>query len=222
MAFIDGFEHQVPLSSGNVVSRSEQYVIDRLEGRQDEEGWGPAADLFLFVASIFIEPVDWLVTGIEMADAARRGDWGLFLVNGVLAALPFVSGKADNLAGSVFGAGDEFVQAGVRHIPQNQISSISELKVTRGLQRAGSDYFMAVDNYVDRTVSNYNSRNAGLLNTQMEKAARVDDSFAWRLKEADSDQQMHHIVPVGRWQGDRAEIQQSLGRINAVTNGLEF
>lgn len=221
LAFIDGFEHQVPRSSGNVVSLSEQYVIDRLEGKQ-EEGWGPAADLFLFAASIFIEPVDWLVTGVEMADAARRGDWGSFFINGVLAALPFVSGRVDNAAKKAFGVSDEVAQANLPNVPHNQISNISELKVIRGFQRAGSDYFMAVDNYVDRTVSNYNSTNARRLNKEMERAAGLDERFAWRLKEADSDQQMHHIVPTGRLEGDEARrILSAQGvYVNSAYNGI--
>ena len=220
LAFIDGFEHHVPLSNSYVVEGSEQYVIDRLEGKQ-KEGWGPAADLFRFVASIFIEPVDWLVTGIEMADAARRGDWGLFLVNGVLAALPFVSGRVDNVAKRALGASEDLTLAGFRSVPQYQISNISELKVTRGLQRAGSVYVMAVDNYVDRTVSNYDSTNARRLNKEMEWAAGLDESFAWRLK-THSEQELHHIVPTERWQGDEArDILSEKGvYVNSAYNGV--
>lgn len=202
LAFIDGFEHQIPRSSGYVASRSEQYVIDRLEGRQEGD-WGPAANLFLFVASIFIEPVDWIVTGVEMIDAASRGDWGQVVVNGVLAALPFVSGQVDNVARKALGASEDFAQAGLRNVSPNQITNITELNLTRGLQRAGSDYVMAADNYVSRTVSGYNSTNARRLNREVERAARVDDSFAWRLK-THSKQEMHHIVPVGRIEGDDA------------------
>lgn len=156
-----------------------------------------------------------------MADAARRGDWGLFIVNGVLAALPFVSGRVDNAARGVFGASDEVAQRSLPNVPQNQISNISELNLRRGYQRLGSNYVMEVDNYIDRTVSNYNSRNAGLLKTQMKRAAEADDDFARRLK-THSEQDMHHIVPTGRWQGDEARniLSEKGVYVNSAYNGI--
>jgi len=47
-------------------------------------------------ASILIEPVDWVMTGIEVFGNIREGDWGSAAVNTALAMAPFVGGWADD------------------------------------------------------------------------------------------------------------------------------
>ena len=181
-------------------------VIDRLQGTFHQ----PDVLGFLFVMglSIAFEPVDYVLTAVDVIQALSEGDKKS-------AGLHLLFGAAPLLKSGMVG--------GMKHLGRtpNQISNFSELNIRQGYQRLGSDYVMEVDNYVSRTVSNYNSRNAGLLNTQMKRAAKVDDRFARRLK-THSKQDMHHIVPTGRWQGDEArDILSEKGvYVNSAYNGI--
>ncbi|GEM_PF-4982214 len=67
--------------------------IDRLQGTYEP----PDASLLLFVASIFFEPVDWVVTGAEVVSDLMRGDLASAGINATLALLPLVNGRIDNL-----------------------------------------------------------------------------------------------------------------------------
>ena len=57
----------------------------------------PDISLFVFVASIFFEPLDWALTTLEVIDAVSRGDIGGALGNAFLGLIPFVPGSADNI-----------------------------------------------------------------------------------------------------------------------------
>ena len=150
--------------------------------------------LFVMGLSIAFEPVDYALAAVDVIQALSEGGIESAIGNAILGAAPFVSSKLDDLVQPVL----------------NRVDSIPLLPARagslpgQGYQRPGSNYVMAADKYVSRAVSSYNSRNAGLLKTQMERAARVDDNFAWRLK-THSQQQVHHIVPTGRWQGGQGK-----------------
>ena len=63
----------------------------------------PDLSLFVFVASIFFEPLDWALTTLEVIDAISRGDIGGALGNALLGIVPFVPGSADNIIRHVGG-----------------------------------------------------------------------------------------------------------------------
>ena len=190
-----------------IVGKAPSTTIDRLDGSQQES----PLKLVFFVASFFIEPLDWYLTAQEMVSAAEDEDWWQVVLSGITGIAP--------------GAFGRFVKRGNADEVLSTVQLTRRSKAVNGFsepfQRPGSAYVMGVDNYVSRSVSGYTSRNAGLLKTQMEKAAKVDDSFAWRLK-THSDQQMHHIVPTGRWKGDEARrILSAQGvYVNSAYNGI--
>ena len=77
----------------------------------------PDYSLFAFVLSIAFEPVDWVLTGAEVVDAASRGDWGAALIDFLLAAAPFVSGRMDNTIRHLREGGDNLLTV---HLDLNQ------------------------------------------------------------------------------------------------------
>lgn len=89
--FVAGYE--------DIAHSDPETIIARLEGRQQQT----SLELVLFVASFFIEPLDWYLTGQEMVRAAEEEDWWGVFVNGVFLILPFVSGR---VAKGLSNAGD--------------------------------------------------------------------------------------------------------------------
>ena len=57
----------------------------------------PDLTLFLFVASIFFEPLDWALTAGDVTDAVSRGDIGGALGTALLGVLPVVPGSSGNV-----------------------------------------------------------------------------------------------------------------------------
>jgi hypothetical protein len=76
----------------------------------------PDYTLQLLIASILLEPVDWVVTGGEIIGDIASGNWGGALINSALLILPGVSGQMDN----VIRAADDVV-------PNSAISHVDDL-----------------------------------------------------------------------------------------------
>lgn len=91
----------------------------------------PDLNLLAIVASIFLEPVDWVMTGIEVIQDLQQGDYGGAAVNVTLALLPFAGGWMDD-APFIFRAADEGGGGGGRLVPNDLPSSgvpdLSELR----------------------------------------------------------------------------------------------
>ncbi|MDX2138015.1 MAG: hypothetical protein SF123_07960 [Chloroflexota bacterium] len=64
---------------------------------QYDPGPPPEQALIQIVASIILEPVDWVLTGIDIYHAAARGDWGSVVLNTALALAPGIPGTLDNI-----------------------------------------------------------------------------------------------------------------------------
>ena len=180
-------------------------VVSRLQGRDHRPD--VAGFLFLLGLTMAFEPADWALTIPEVIEAASRGDWGAALLDTGLMLLPGVSGYTDNILRMT----DEVAGA-------TQLSRRS----AGGYQNPASVYYMAHDDYISRTVAGYNSKNAGSLKKEMGRAAAVDSSFQWRLKDPNTKQQAHHIVPTGRKEGDQArDILAERGiYVNSAYNGI--
>ncbi|MDX2139957.1 MAG: hypothetical protein SF123_17860 [Chloroflexota bacterium] len=57
----------------------------------------PDFNLLLLVGSILIEPIDWVVTGVDVIGDLARGDFGSAAANTALAVLPIAGGWMDDL-----------------------------------------------------------------------------------------------------------------------------
>jgi hypothetical protein len=68
----------------------------------------PDYSLLVLVGSILLEPIDWLVTGVEVVQDIQKSDFGSALFNAGLAIAPFASGWMDN----ALRQGDEVVEVG--------------------------------------------------------------------------------------------------------------
>jgi hypothetical protein len=71
-------------------------LFEAFEGSYDP-GPPPMVTLLQMAAGILIDPVDWVMTGIEVIQDIQRGDYGSAALNLTLAVTPFLSGQADEL-----------------------------------------------------------------------------------------------------------------------------
>jgi hypothetical protein len=79
---------------------------------QYEQDMSADLRLILMVASIVAEPIDWVVTGVEVIQDVREGDWENALENVILAGVPFAGGWMNDAAGMLRHAPDEPVGGG--------------------------------------------------------------------------------------------------------------
>ena len=165
----DDFVHGFSIVNFTVLSPEE--TLTRLDGSHQE----PNLDLVFFVASIFIEPLDWVMTGEQMIRAAEEEDWWLFAVSGVLLLLPFATGKlAKGLSKS-----DEAVD----------VARVSR----RALAASGSNYIQQADGLF--AIPGYPGKKD--LREQLMRAAEYDPSLAWRAPSPHIYEEAHHLVPQG-------------------------
>ncbi len=87
----------------NIVGKALSTTIDRLDGSHRES----PMQLVFFVASFFIEPLDWILTAQEMIRAAEDEDWWQVFLLGATGILPGAfgrlakrSGKANDVLGT--------------------------------------------------------------------------------------------------------------------------
>jgi hypothetical protein len=86
----EGLDH-INLERGRVAE-----LLDAMNREYDRSVY-PDASLLLMVGQILWEPADWAITGIEIKRQLEERDYLGAGVNGVLLALPFVSGWMDDL-----------------------------------------------------------------------------------------------------------------------------
>ena len=190
----DDFVHGFSIVNFTVLSPEETRA--RLDGSHQE----PNLDLVFFVASIFIEPLDWVMTGEQMIRAAEEEDWWLFALSGVLLLLPFASGKlAKGLSKS-----DEAVD----------VARVSR----RAPAASGSNLIKQADGRFARP--GYPAPKD--LKKQLEYVAEYDPSQAWRAPDPGTKQQAHHMVPKGMKQSKEArDILEEKGiSLHSYHNGV--
>jgi len=188
LEFVAGYE--------DIAHSDPETMIARLEGRQQQT----SLELVLFVASFFIEPVDWYLTGKEMVRAAEEEDWWGVFVNGVFLILPFVSGR---------------VAKGLSNADQvREVSRVSR----RAPAASGSNLIEHADGLLARP-----GRKAPKdLRKQLEYVAEYNPSQAWRAPDPGTKQQAHHMVPKGMAQSKEArDILEEKGiSLHSYHNGI--
>lgn len=86
----------------------------------------------LFVASVLFEPVDWIVTGVEVVNDLSKGNWGSAALNTGLAIMPFVGGWMDDGLGAILRQADDGSWSGL--IPFNGVPAQDWLPQNPSLQ----------------------------------------------------------------------------------------
>ncbi len=108
----------------------------------------PDYSLFAFVLSIVFEPVDWVLTGAEVVDAASKGDWGSALIDFLLSIAPFVSGRVDNairrIAGDVTDTTHQLWRLGARSIKDFYNDSSRGLGILADQQQTVTEEGLAI------------------------------------------------------------------------------
>ena len=105
-----------------IVGKAPSTTIDRLDGSQQES----PLKLVFFVASFFIEPLDWYLTAQEMVSAAEDEDWWQVVLSGVTGIAPGAFGRLGKLSGKA----DEVVDV-------TQLGDRVDDAVTRGDTQIG-------------------------------------------------------------------------------------
>ena len=181
----------------------------------------PDLSLFVFVASIFFEPLDWALTTLEVIDAVSRGDIGGALGNALLGIVPFVPGSADNIIRHVGGIGRVGEAAGDFASRFNRLN-LSSADTFYERLRENKKYQHLPDKALWQEARNRAaSSNAGKIHRQLNWAAKYDpDQWAWRVPVGD--QQLHHIIPAGDPIAHQArQHMQSYGIfVNSAYNGV--
>ena len=170
----------------NFTVLSPESTITRLDGSHRES----PMELVFFVASFFIEPLDWALTAQEMVSAAEDEDWWQFFLSGVFGILPVVSGRVAKRLRNV----DEVRGAArVSH----------RINLPDGFpgpyQKPGSAYIPNVEEKAFQT-----KRASTILDAEVNRAAAIaPEEFGKRAK-MHTGQDMHHLVPISDMEAEEA------------------
>ena len=185
----------------------------------------PDLSLFVFVASIFFEPLDWALTTLEVIDAISRGDIGGALGNALLGIVPFVPGSADNIIRHVGGTRrvGEAVGDFASRLNKLNLSSADtfyeKLRTHQKFQHLSGDTLeSALWKEARKRANRSNSRK---LRRQFGWAVKADsDQWLWRVPK--KGQHAHHIVPSGDFLAREArEHMENIGiSVNSAYNGV--
>lgn len=106
----------------------------------------PDYSLLILAATILFEPIDWIVTGVEIIQDISKGDLGGALGNGVLLALPLFSGRFDDTARFLFDIDERSGPGGLSALPSGSgddaVREITGVTVTR---REANEFIVAGD-----------------------------------------------------------------------------
>lgn len=158
-------------------------------------------ELVFFVASFFIEPLDWALTIRDMINAAEDGDWEEAVLLGLVGLAPGALGRFVKR-----GKADEVLKANeLRHADELLDEVADAPRVTSKVTTSsGSNLIKQADGLFaipgrDATTN---------LSKQLEYAAKDNPSLAWKAKDPNSDivEHAHHIVPKGMEQSSQARL----------------
>ncbi len=189
----------------------------------------PDLTLFLFIGSLFFEPLDWVLTAIDVIEAIEEGDLGAALGNAILGLLPFVPGSADDLirygtdiAGKAWQAGDEFVTAaGIFAGRFNNFNLAIADEIFDKLQKNKKFENLTPSELVQIAKGKATSSNSKRLRAQFNWAVK-HDRYRWEWRAPKPGQDAHHIVPSGDSTAQAArDHMESLGiSVNSAHNGV--
>ena len=186
-------------------------TISRLEGSHQTS----PMELVFFVASFFIEPLDWAITIGDMISAAEDQDWEQVVLLGLIGFAPGALGR--------------LVKRGKAHelLKSNELLEANELldeavnaaRVnSKVAASSGSIYLKQADGLL--AIPGYPGRKD--LREQLKRVAEYDPSQAWRAPDPGTLQEAHHMVPQGDKQAKIArEILEEKGiSLHSYHNGI--
>ena len=194
--FVIGF------TSVNFTVLSPKETRDRLDGSYRES----PMELVFFVASFFIEPLDWALTIRDMINAAEDGDWEQFALLGLTGLAPGALGRFVKR-----GKADELLDAA----QSNALVS----KVPDSYQRPGSGYVQRAKLEDFRSGS---SNNSAQLRREARDARESAPTEFESLHPTGADTEFHHTVPAGEpWSAGARRILLDKGiHPNSAYNGV--
>ncbi|MCY4536600.1 MAG: hypothetical protein OXE52_00055 [Chloroflexi bacterium] len=165
---------------------------------------GPDLTLLLFVGSLFFEPLDWVLTAADVAEALEEGDVGGAVLNAFLGLMPFVSSKTDDfirygadIVGGAGRAGVDFAKVGGRFTSNFNVDTHITARSIFDTLREKSEYADISDAALMRKArGRASSLNSTSIKNQLKQAV-AENSEKWQDRVAVGDQQLHHIVPAG-------------------------
>lgn len=170
-------------------------TISRLDGNHQTS----PLELVFFVASFFIEPLDWAITIRDMINAAEDGDWGQAVLLGLTGLAPGALGR--------------FVKRGKAHelLKSQEFLEVNDLLDeavdaawvnSKVAAASGSNYIQQADGLF--AIPGYPGKKN--LREQLMRAAEYNPDLAWKAPDLNSNvaQDAHHIVPKGMSQLARA------------------
>ncbi|MCY4021355.1 MAG: hypothetical protein OXG39_18250 [Chloroflexi bacterium] len=193
---------------------------------------GPDLTLLLFVGSLFFEPLDWVMTAADVAQALEEGDVGGAVLNAFLGLMPFVSSKADDLiqfgvdaVGGAGRAGVDLAKIGGRFASKFNVDTHITARSIFDTLRENPEYADLSDTALMRKArGRASSHNSDSMKNQLKQAV-AENPEKWQDRVAVGEQQLHHIVPAGhRYAIDARQHMESRGIfVNSAHNavGLE-
>ena len=187
---------------------------------------GPDLTLLLFIGSMFFEPLDWVMTAADVAQALEEGDVGGAVLNAFLGLMPFVSSKTDDFirygAEIAGGAGRAGVDSVLRGIDEGSDAARALAKVGKTAEdfavkfnkfnlASADDFHKKILNHPKfqhlsgaelesalwkEARKRANRSNSRKLRRQLRWAVK-EDRYAWDWRVPAKGQDTHHLLPSG-------------------------
>lgn len=188
----------------------------------------PDLTLFMFVASIFFEPLDWAVTTGEVIDAVSRGDIRGALGPAFLGLLPVLPGSTGKVIRHGIDAASDTARVVGRvartaedfAVKFNKFNHTSIDEVYDRLANQERFRHLAPSQIRAEAIRRASRSNSAQLRRQL-RWAMQEDPYQWEWRVPEKGQDVHRIVPAGDVNAEEARRQmENLGiSVNAAYSG---